>query len=105
MGPAVSASSPLLAYGPAASLIRRPAHENLPGTVRWAEKRPGGRRIVRTLDGLFSEQDESTSDFLSADFADERRWGESQRQSVAWFDWRIQQSLRSRFVGAPPSAG
>src|SRR5208337_4201649 len=28
-------------------------------------------------------QDESTSDFLS-DFADERRWGESQRRSVAW---------------------
>jgi len=33
-----------LANGPVASLIRRPAHENLPGTVRWAEKRPGGRR-------------------------------------------------------------
>src|SRR5208337_806489 len=46
-------------------------------------------------------QDKSTSDFLSADFADERRWGESQRRSVAWFDWRIQQSLRSRFVEAP----
>ena len=27
-------------------------------------------------------QDESTSDFLSADFADERRWRESQRPSV-----------------------
>ena len=48
---------------------------------------------------------EQHSDFLSADFADERRWRESQRRSVAWFDWRIQQSLRSRSVGAPPSAG
>jgi len=28
-------------------------------------------------------QYESTLDFLSADFADERRWGESQRRSVA----------------------
>ncbi len=62
-----------------------------PGTVRWAEKKgqaEGGQTnnpsvgISKLDPEPVACRDESTSNFLSADFADERRWGESQRRSV-----------------------
>jgi len=86
------ASHPLLAYGPAISLIRRPPHESplqeLQGR-RGEGQVEGGRtdylseRISKEDPEPDAGQGESTPGLLSADCADKRRWGELQGRTVA----------------------